>query len=109
MTEAGASTLYEPSDKERDERRGAFSIGNEISDAGLSSFTLIPFSIRMVLITPAHAGSASRGSTVHDLHIHHAPDDLLPCHTNLKLGGVPLSWDQGPNLFGQRSAERACY
>src|SRR5215204_1888809 len=46
------------------------------------------------------------GAPVHDLHIPHAPTDLLPCRNYLKGGGVPLSWDQGPNLVGQSSAKR---
>jgi hypothetical protein len=50
----------------------------------------------------------SRESPAHDLRLYHPPTDLLPCNY-LKGGGVLLSWDQGPNLVGQSSAERTCY
>ena len=107
MTKAGHPPSRSLFDEERDKRRGAFSLGDEISEAGTGSSTLIPFSIRTVLLTPDRAGSVSREST--------RPRSAPPTssisyfvETTLK-GGIPLSWDQGPNLVGYSPAARDVY
>jgi hypothetical protein len=57
-------------------------------------------------VNPHNALERLRGELLLGGHLHHPPDNLLPRRNYLNGGGVPLSWDQGPNSVGQSSVER---
>src|SRR5918993_1168234 len=57
-------------------------------------------------VHPHNALERLRGELLLGGPLHPPPDNRPPRRNYLKGGGGPLSWDQGPNLVGQSSAER---